>query len=106
MSSGYDLLQQQWKIMEKFDFERVQKTMKALDWKWLGEEPTLEKLKGQAESLLTVVSNRIHDPALNEDNPQWFSASTGGFKASNKLVNGNWRLSLEFIVASYENYYL
>lgn len=105
MSQGRSFLQQEYKIMEKFDFERVQKCMKALDWQWLGKEPTLDDLKNCASNLMGEVQHKCTTQAP-ADSAQWFSASTGGFKASAKLINGNWWLVLEFIVESYEDHFV
>ena len=97
MSQSQSLYRQQISIMERFDFERVHKCMKALNWKWRGEEPTIDDLKVKAEVLLTTATNRIHDEFFNQEGT-WFSVSTGGFKASMHMIGGDWRLMLEFIV--------
>jgi len=103
MSQVQSLYRQERKIMDKFNFERVLKAMKALEWKWLGEEPSIGQLKGCASNLLSIVQNKVNGQP-EDDKTQWFSASTGGFKASAKLVNGNWRLALEFVVESQEDF--
>lgn len=36
----------------------------------------------------------------------FLSTSTGGFKASGHLINGNWILSLEFVVAQEDGQYI
>jgi len=103
MSQVQSLYRQERKIMDKFNFERVLKAMKALEWKWFGEEPCIGQLKGCASTLLTIVQNKVNSQPA-DDNTQWFSASTGGFKASAKLINGNWRLGLEFVVECQEDF--
>ena len=102
MSQTASLWQQQCKIMERFNFEKVQRTMEALGWRWRGEEPTLEQIKGTAEMLINYVTRAI-DGGWES---QFLSTSTGGFKASGYLINGNWILSLEFIVAQEDGHYI
>lgn len=102
MSQTVSLWQQQCKIMDRFNFERVQRTMQALGWRWRGEDPTLEQIKGTAEMLINYVTRAIEE---GWESP-FFSTSTGGFKASGYLINGNWILSLEFVVAQEDGYYI
>ena len=58
-------------IMDWFDFERVRKTMNALDWKWMDnpESPTVQELKQKVRELFWSCYDRKAD----------FS-SIGGFK--------------------------
>lgn len=102
MSQTASLWQQQSKIMYRFNFEKVQRTMLALGWRWRGEEPTLEQIKGTAEMLINYVTRAIEE---GWESP-FLSTSTGGFKASGHLINGNWILSLEFVVAQEDGQYI
>lgn len=102
MSQTANLWQQQCKIMDRFNFEKVQRTMLALGWRWRGEDPTLEQIKGTAEMLINHVTRAIEE---GWESP-FLSTSTGGFKASGHLINGNWILSLEFIVAQEDGHYI
>ncbi len=78
-------------IMHEFDFERVQRTMRALNWEWSnsieGEKsvPGLEKLKKKARELLSFVCSSDIDTT---------SVASGGLQAY-KSVAG---LGLRFIV--------
>ena len=80
-------------IMENFDFERVHKTMKKLNWKWFisveeGERvPTLNEIKETALKML-------HD-AIEK-----YSYSTGGFSVKYNKDTG--RLSLSFVVEEWD----
>lgn len=102
MSQTTSLWKQQCKIMDGFDFEKVQRTMLTLGWRWRGEEPTLEDMKSTAEMLISWVTRTIEG---GWESP-WLSSSTGGFKASGHLINGNWILSLEFVVAQADGRYI
>ena len=79
-------------IMDWFDFEKVEKTMEALNWKWGGAEegvPTIGEIKTQARRLLTqAITERV-------------TIGTGGFKAS---YNHKYKhLTLEFIVSEWDS---
>ena len=39
-------------IMDEFNFDKVQKAMDCLDWKWVGEDVTVGMLKTEARRLL------------------------------------------------------
>jgi len=39
-------------IMDEFDFYQVERAMDALNWKWLGQTPSIEDLREEAERLL------------------------------------------------------
>ena len=78
-------------ILNHFDFEKVQKAMCALDWKWLSSDstPTLEELKETATYL------------MNEAYKENTKISTGGFTASYKKEN----LELCFHVCQWNTLY-
>jgi hypothetical protein len=86
------LEQQQADIMDRFNFERVLVAMHALNWTWIGETVTLEKLKATAMSLLTDVQKEY-----NQENG-WRSVATGGFEARIDPICGCDRMSLMFCV--------
>lgn len=102
MSQSYDLYNQANYIMNRFDFMQVQIVMQALNWKWAGEAPTLNDLKHTAEMLLTKVQTQVLEDNIARN---WVSWSTGGFEACGRLVNGNWILSLRFIVEKQDGAY-
>ena len=78
MSQTANLWQQQCKIMDRFNFEKVQRTMLALGWRWRGEDPTLEQIKGTAEMLISCVTRAIEE---GWESP-FLSSSTGGDRKS------------------------
>ncbi len=59
-------------VLQEFDFDKVHKAMKALDWKWnsCNGVPSKQNLKDTARSLLTDL--------LNSD---YTEVGTGGFTA-------------------------
>ena len=81
-------------IIEAFDFEKVQKVMRLLNWKYFDtpvEEtaPSIERLEKLA---------RYHLEAIIKENI--ISSASGGFRASNVKNEEGRRLVLEFIVES------
>ena len=65
-------------IMEHYDFNRVQKTMKLLDWTWMNasEPPSLDELRVKAHGLLDEaykLSTKYKDGSYSE---------CGGFRAT------------------------
>jgi hypothetical protein len=88
-------------ILDEFDFQRVQKAMKALDWRWYGTEdvfPSLGELRRKARELLEEVYNKEPSP--------FFMTGTGGFEATRTMETGdlNKYLSLKFVVSEWNNY--
>jgi len=95
-------------IMDYFDFEKVQRTMHALDWKWANTQmavPSISELKNTAKHLLTSVYNlrKYEYQETHHDVP--VTCGTGGFRAT-ALANDDgeidW-LKLEFIVTEWES---
>ena len=93
-------------ILNEFDFDKVERVMEVLDWKWRGETPTLydlretalRLLRGAAESRLGAFKDEHHHVAI--------ISATGGFEAKafcdeNKTkITG---LQLDFIVTSWDS---
>lgn len=80
-------------IMENFDFEKVHRTMVALDWKWLGQVPTLEQIRTQAQDLMM----EFIDNPVDIDGERFISRGTGGFMV--RLLGTDYSaISLEFAV--------
>lgn len=82
-------------IMDYFEFDKVLKTMIALNWKWVKEDhkslveleiPSIERIRREARRLLTN--------AIETKN----SIGTGGFEA--EYYNGG--LSLKFVVEQWD----
>jgi hypothetical protein len=99
----YDMINE---VLAHFDFEAVNKTMKALNWTWATVEgvPTIQQLKESAEERMSQAIDQV----LSEKNKEshevaWISAS-GGFKAMAwKTKKGKLaRVQLEFIVSEWD----
>lgn len=88
--------QQEWidEIMDSFDFERVHKTMVALDWGWATDEMTIEvpdikRIRSEARSMM----KRCLETCTEEGT----GVGTGGFTA---MFHGD-GLTLRFVVEDY-----
>jgi hypothetical protein len=95
-------------IMDEFNFEKVQRTMHALDWKWAGTPmavPSISELKDTARHLLLNVYN-LRTKQYQETHPEVpVTCGTGGFRAT-ALANDDGEidfLKLEFIVTEWES---
>jgi hypothetical protein len=95
-------------IMDEFNFEKVQRTMHALDWKWAGTPmavPSISELKDTARHLLLSVYN-LRTKEYQETHPEVpVTCGTGGFRAT-ALANDDGEidfLKLEFIVTEWES---
>ena len=86
------LYQQRHKILERFDFTRVQQTMDALNWGWMGEAspPSMREIENQADYIMqTAISS------YTEGDP-FRSVSSGGFTALILTYDAGPKLSLMF----------
>lgn len=88
-------------ILDEFDFQRVQDTMKALGWRYhdtVDAYPSIGELRKTARRQLTYVYNA-------EPCPEYLSGS-GGFEAVRHMYIGNNKkyLSLKFVVTEWNNY--
>jgi hypothetical protein len=92
-------------IIANFDFEKVNTTMKLLDWQWAGEGvPGINKLRDSATERL----NNAIEIVLSTDNKEhhdvgWLSSS-GGLKAT-AWKNKKGKLSkllLEFVLTDWD----
>lgn len=70
-------------IIDRFDFQKVHDYMVQVDWKWRGEIPTIDDLKGTAAILLV---------SAMQNSEETMSTGTGGFRVY-KLP---WGLELVF----------
>ena len=84
-------------ILENFDFERVQKVMQFLDWKW-GEPtvPSIEQIRSTANHMMQMA---ISESARQPDRDTF--VGTGGFCAHVYRFNGGDVLELNFSIANY-----
>lgn len=85
------------KIMEKFDFQKVKKTMDALGWKYAldKETPTIEELKKVVLELLNESIKFAEEPEYQEE--KQFSMFTGGFRVD---YERNVKIILSFEITS------
>jgi hypothetical protein len=94
------------KILDEFNFAKVQNAMFALDWKWSGiGVPTLDQLRNEAHRLLRGAANSRLYEFKHEHWLEGIQNSTGGFQAmawcsedKTKIV----RLDLKFIVTEWD----
>ena len=80
-------------IISNFDFKMVYKVMSFLDWKWMGERPTILQIKLTAERLLYTV--------LNNENT--VSSGTGGLEAYKNDCEIGLRFNLEHFEYEFED---
>ena len=93
-------------ILNEFDFDKVERAMEALNWKWRGETPTLydlreealRLLRGAAKSRLGDFKDTHHDVAIIN--------ACGGFEARaycNEDKTKITGLDLAFVVTSWDS---
>jgi len=93
-------------IMDEFDFYQVERAMDALNWKWLGQTPSIEDLREEAERLLRgAAESRLgHYRATHHDVA--IINACGGFEAK-AFCNGDKTkitgLDLAFVVTSWDS---
>lgn len=93
-------------IMENFDWKKTQKTMKILNWSWIGiggnGVPNIDDLKKTAKYLIdNSIVGALDSKTLKSD--ELYSSSTGGLKASvtkDRYKHINF-ISLEFILTDW-----
>jgi hypothetical protein len=86
-----ELLIQAQSIMGRFDFEKVHAYMKLTDWKWIGEIPSVNKLRFTAETLIYNVVNSKDETT---------TSGTGGFTAS----KFTWGIQLVFSIETKKSF--
>ena len=93
-------------IIDEFDFDKVERAMEALNWKWRGETPTLydlreealRLLRGAAKSRLGDFKDTHHDVAIIN--------ACGGFEARaycNEDKTKITGLDLVFVITSWDS---
>lgn len=81
-------------ILDEFDFYKVQKAMKLLEWTWAGQGyPTIGEMRKTARGLLKDLI------PLEEG-----GAGTGGFLARKRTFEGEPFYELSFVLTSWDNY--
>jgi len=84
--------------MDNFDFEKVNKVMKVLNWTWHGKGvPTLKRLKEEAVKYL--------NEALRHRGERDSRFSTGGYEVE-YILHSEYQdsLSLKFVLEDWESY--
>jgi hypothetical protein len=69
-------------IIQEFDFEKVQTTMNILDWRWMGQDVTIDILKTESIRLL---KNTAKLRLVNLNDEHWelgIICRTGGLQAT------------------------
>lgn len=86
-------------IIFNFDFEKVEKVMKALDWEWFQVGiPSQVQAADQAARLL----GEAYDDA--KENGNIITMGTGGFGATAHPIGKEIYLELKFIVTQWDTY--
>ena len=85
-------------IIDNFDFEKVQKTMKALKWTWYDsdETPSYGRLVNTATDLLLSA----YSEAVRSYGMQTTTLATGGFCVTTRRFESDIYLELTFQVTS------
>jgi hypothetical protein len=93
-------------ILDEFDFHKVHKAMKALDWRWVGNGvPTIDELRNGAHHLLRGAANSRLYEFKNEHWLEGIVNSTGGFQATaycNESKSKIIRLDLKFVLTEWD----
>ncbi len=98
----YDMVNE---VLAHFDFEKVNQTMKALNWMWYGEGvPTIQQLKESAEERMYNAIDQVLSKKNKESHEVAWISATGGFKAMAwKTKKGKLaKVQLEFIVSEWD----
>lgn len=89
------------KVLSEFDFDKVHKVMKMLDWKWAFEEemrvPTIYELIKHTEKN----SLRALNAVINGKNE---NISCGGFEVVAYYEDGELGLAVKFVLTDYDDY--
>jgi hypothetical protein len=82
--------------LTKFDFEKVQKTMKSLGWKWYGSKfpPSVDEMKETCNELFEI---SIRDHLKDNKDISW---RTGGFQ----LDINDYGVEIKFVASRSDSY--
>ena len=80
-------------ILDEFDFEKAHKVMEFLEWKWSNAVPTIADMRRLARNLLKEAAEG-----------EVVAIGTGGLQVRKCVVDGTIYLTLEFVVASWDNH--
>lgn len=100
----YDMINE---VLAHFDFEKVNQTMKALNWTWWDKAkgvPTIQQLKESAEHHMNSAIEQVLSEKNKESHDVAFMSASGGFKAMAwKTKKGKLaKVQLEFIVSEWD----
>jgi len=98
----YDMINE---VLAHFDFDKVNQTMKALNWTWRDEGiPTVQQLKESAEYYMNSAIEQVLSPNNKEHHDVGWISASGGFKAMAwKTKKGKLaKVQLEFIVSEWD----
>jgi hypothetical protein len=93
-------------IISNFDWEKVSKVMKSLDWKWFSSR-TENQVPSIGEMLIVVTDllNRSYDGLVRKYHDKTYGIATGGFEATaHRTNNGEIWLQLSFVASQAFNY--
>ena len=92
-------------IIQEFDFEKVQTTMNILDWRWMGQDVTIDILKTESIRLL---KNTAKLRLVNLNDEHWelgIICSVGGLQATaycNEDKTKITSLDLKFVLTEWD----
>lgn len=83
--------------ISRFNFERVQRCMKLMNWKWVNSKtetqvPSVYELIETSRRLLVECIDQL------DDNPACGYVATGGLEASIEMLDGEYFYTLKFVV--------
>ena len=83
-------------LLDEFDFNRIQKTMEALEWTWHNTYPEIPRI-GQLRKL----ARSLMKSCIEHEE---YTTTTGGFFVSKRTFDGNPQYRLMFVVEEQDNY--
>ena len=98
----YDMINE---VLAHFDFDKVHKVMKALNWTWVDEGvPDVRTIKESAEERMNSAIEQVTDRSNTEHQDIGWISYSGGLKAMawRDADHNLARVQLEFIVTEWE----
>lgn len=97
--------EQREEVLDNFDFEKVAKVMRYLDWTWAGNEepPSVYQLIKQSTSMLNDAYISVMEMYKKGKKEAYMNIQTCGFSATASYYeNQGLCLNLEFVIASWK----
>lgn len=95
-------------IMQEFNFERVEETMRKLDWQWHGKGvPSIAQIKATSKMLLDYSKRGVEDIVnIKGKKKASYLTGTGGLEVQAEVYKDTDKVyySLKFIVSQWSNY--